>query len=313
MESVLDAILSPLSITLDPGRRLFWLFLLSSLVLASITVAVQQRRFDLREQLRSLGNRRYWFNRSTATDGGLLFLNSLIRGSLLIPLLGSHLAGTILVGSWLQSQFGDAPSLNLAPALIAITYTVVFFITEDFSRFALHTVMHKFPVLWHFHRTHHSATTLTPLTVHRVHPVEMALYYLRGLVVFSVISGSFVYLFRGQVSGVAILGVDCLGFLFNALGANLRHSHIFLSFGRLERWFISPAQHQIHHSSAVEHQDRNFGTCLAIWDRLLNSWTPAGQRRDFSFGLTEQARSEATKNPALGPGFQETYLQAKRS
>lgn len=285
MDSLLDAVLAPLAIALDPGRRLFWVFILSALVLASLTVALQQRRFDLKGQLRALFNRHYWLNRSTATDGGLLLLNSLLRGSLLIPLLGSHLAGTILVGSWMQSQWGDAPSLVIAMPLLAVIYTLVFFIAEDLSRFGLHAALHKVPLLWHFHRTHHSATTLTPLTVHRVHPVEMTLYYLRGLVVFSVVSGSFVYLFRGQVSGVAIMGVDCLGFLFNALGANLRHSHIFLSFGPLERWFISPAQHQIHHSAAEEHRDTNFGTCLALWDRLLGSWRAAGQRQPLQFGL----------------------------
>ena len=302
MDSLLDAILSPLAIALDPGRRLFWVFILSALVLASLTVALQQGRLDLKAQFRALFNRRYWLNPSTATDGGLLLLNSLLRGSLLIPLLGSHLAGTILVGSWMQSQWGDAPNLAIAMPLLAVIYTLVFFIAEDLSRFGLHAALHKVPLLWYFHRTHHSATTLTPLTVHRVHPLEMALYYLRGLVVFSLVSGTFVYLFRGQVSGVAILGVDCLGFLFNALGANLRHSHIFLSFGPLERWFISPAQHQIHHSAAEEHRDTNFGTCLALWDRLLGSWRPAGRLRALQFGLSQShAESQYAEYQAPPP------------
>ena len=38
------------------------------------------------------------------------------------------------------------------------------------------------------------------------------------------------------------------GVLFNFAAANLRHSHIWISFGRFEKIFISPAQHQIHHS-----------------------------------------------------------------
>jgi len=84
-----------------------------------------------------------------------------------------------------------------------------------------------------------------------------------------------------------------LGFLFNALGANLRHSHIWLSFGSLERWFISPAQHQIHHSSAEADRDINFGTCLAIWDRLFGSHRRASITPiSISFGLTPEPASE---------------------
>lgn len=301
MESLLTALTSPLLIPTDPGRRLFWLFILSALVMASITVSLQQRRFSPTSQCRALFNWRYWFNRSTGTDYALLVGNTLLKGLLLVPLLGSHLAGTIAVGSWLQAHFGDAPSLPLSLAGIAIAYTLIFFVVEDFSRFALHMAMHRVPVLWRLHRTHHSATTLTPITLFRVHPLEMTLYTLRGLVVFSVVSGTFLYFFKGKVSGIDILGVDCLGFLFNALGANLRHSPIFLSFGRAEKAFISPAQHQLHHSASPEHRDINFGTCLAVWDRLLGSWRSAGKPRPLTFGLSEPAQINEDRRSPVTP------------
>ena len=305
MNDLLNSLLAVASIPLDPGRRLFWVFILSALVLACVTVSLQQRGFKPGAQLAALFNRRYWFNRSTSVDYSLLTLNTGLRGLLLVPLFGSHLAGTIGVGSWLQSTFGDAPALALSPLTIAVAYTITFFIAEDLSRFGLHFAMHRNPLLWSIHRTHHSATTLTPITVHRVHPLEMGLYYLRGLLVFSVVSGSFVYLFRGQVSGLDILGVDLLGFLFNALGANLRHSPIFLSFGPLERLFISPAQHQLHHSSAAEHRDINFGTCLALWDRLAGSWRPGRREGALEFGLsaTEHPSAIVDVDKAIGhPG-----------
>ena len=286
LNAVWNALLAPAHYVLEPGRRLFWVFLLSALMLASLVVTWQQRRFDLKGQIKALCNRHYWWQRSTAEDVGWLTANSLIRGLLLVPLLGSHLAATIVVGSALQTTFGDAPELNWSLFWIGAGYTLVFFIAEDFSRFALHRWMHVSPFLWRFHTVHHSATNLTPVTVHRVHPVEMSLYYLRGLMVFGLVSGVFLYLFGGQLHGWEILGVDCLGFLFNALGANLRHTPIWLTFGRFERWFISPAQHQIHHSAAVAHYDKNFGTCLAIWDRLGNSWLPAKGQSVREYGLS---------------------------
>lgn len=285
LELVTDPLLTPT----DPGRRLFWLFLLSALLMASIAVSLRQRRIDLRYQLSHLFSASYWFHRSNFTDAGLLFFNNGLKTLLLIPLFGSHLVGAIWVGTLLQRHLGDAPELPGSVLLVGILYTIVYFVIEDLSRFFLHRCLHRYPLLWRFHRTHHSATNLSPLTVHRVHPVEMALYYLRGFLVFSIVSGLFIYLFKGRVNGIDILGVDCLGFLFNLLGANLRHTPVWLSFGPLERLFISPAQHQLHHSCATEHLNKNFGTCFALWDKLTGSWLPSGPHQKLAFGL---ARAE---------------------
>ncbi|MBX2859423.1 MAG: sterol desaturase family protein, partial [Cellvibrionaceae bacterium] len=207
MDSLAEALVAPLGYLFEPNRRLYWLFLLSSLLLASITVSLQAGRFDIRAQVGSLLQRSYWLNRSTAIDVCLLFINSAFRLLLVVPVLGSHLSATILVGSFLQDSFGDAPVLALPALAIGLAYTLVFFICEDWSRFTLHLAMHKCPWLWRVHRLHHSATTLTPLTVHRVNPLEMSLYYLRGLLVFALVSGVFLYLFRNKLNVWTILGV----------------------------------------------------------------------------------------------------------
>jgi sterol desaturase/sphingolipid hydroxylase (fatty acid hydroxylase superfamily) len=61
-------------------------------------------------------------------------------------------------------------------------------------------------------------------------------------------------------------------FIFNSLAANLRHSHVWLSFGPvLERVISSPAQHQIHHSDAPRHFDKNFGINLSLWDWMFGT------------------------------------------
>ena len=56
------------------------------------------------------------------------------------------------------------------------------------------------------------------------------------------------------------------------MGSNLRHSHVGIQYWKwVEYIFISPAQHQLHHSIAKEHHDKNFGAALAIWDWLFGS------------------------------------------
>jgi sterol desaturase/sphingolipid hydroxylase (fatty acid hydroxylase superfamily) len=139
------------------------------------------------------------------------------------------------------------------------------------------------PLLWRLHRVHHSATTLTPFTVFRVHPVESAIYFFRAFFVFSLVSGIFVWLFGRHLSIIDVLGVNALGFAANAAFANLRHSHIWVGFGRLEHFLVSPAQHQLHHSSQPGRG--NYGSVLSVWDRCLGTFKLSGKRRSLTFGL----------------------------
>ncbi|WP_020207862.1 sterol desaturase family protein [Gilvimarinus chinensis] len=281
--------IAPLGYTLDAASRMYWMFWLSALAIALVAMLWAQwreRRVSVARAVAQLLSPHHWWRRSTVVDLGFLVGNSLLRLAVIIPLLGTHLMATLWVARALQSSLGNAPDLALSATAVAALYTLCFFLCEDFSRFFLHRTMHKVPWLWRFHKVHHSARRLTPLTLFRVHPLEMGLYYIRGLLVFGAVSGLFVYLFGAQLSGWDILGVDALGFAFNFLGANLRHSHVWLSFGPLERWFISPAGHQLHHSRLPEHRDRNFGTCLALWDRLCASHLPAVARKPkLVFGL----------------------------
>lgn len=51
---------------------------------------------------------------------------------------------------------------------------------------------------------------LTPLTLHRTHPVELALGRARSAVALGLVTGVFYFLFGAQVSGWDILGVDAV-------------------------------------------------------------------------------------------------------
>ena len=260
----------------DPSRRLFWASLLSSGLIAILAIKLQGRPLNLKFLRRVFLSRKYWINESTRTDAKYLILNCGVKSLLAMLFVSTQLVVAMSVAFTLQQNFGSVNLIQLPWLLIAAVFTAVFFVAEDLSRFLLHRAMHRIPFLWRYHKTHHSAQILTPLTVHRVHPIEICLYYMRGVLVFGIVSGVFIYVFGSKLSALDILGVDALGFLFNMVAANLRHSHIWLSFGRFERVFISPAQHQIHHSIAPEHHDTNFGTCLAVWDRLFGSWIAAG-------------------------------------
>jgi sterol desaturase/sphingolipid hydroxylase (fatty acid hydroxylase superfamily) len=302
--TLLDNLVDSTFFVIDPTRRLFWLSIISSVMLVLLVLKLQGRRLNWRMLRHVFLSKRYWLNSSTRTDLRWFSVNCGVKAILATIFLGSQLVITMAVALALQSEFGTFSATALPWLTIAIIYTLVFFVAEDFSRFLLHVAMHRVPFLWQLHKVHHSATTLTPLTVHRVHPVETCLYFARGILVFGLISGFFIYCFGNQLTALDILGVDALGFLFNLVGANLRHSHIWLSFGRVEKFLISPAQHQIHHSSHELHRDTNFGTCLSIWDRSIGSWRSAGPNKlRLSFGLpaTNSTHNSEFTNSRISP------------
>ena len=55
---------------------------------------------------------------------------------------------------------------------------------------------------------------------------------------------------------------------------------------------LSPHYHQLHHSVAEKHWDRNFGLGLSIWDRMFGTLVVPEPDEDFVFGLTDNEHDE---------------------
>ena len=72
---IIDWMFEPAQFFLDPAKRVYWLYLLSALVVASLAVTYQEGRFQPMEQLRSLVNPRYWFSKSSLYDLFLMIFN----------------------------------------------------------------------------------------------------------------------------------------------------------------------------------------------------------------------------------------------
>jgi sterol desaturase/sphingolipid hydroxylase (fatty acid hydroxylase superfamily) len=267
----------------DANRRVYWLYLLSGLV---VIIALGLRnKAKLNKVIRATFSVKYWFNDSCYTDYKWIVVNQFLKIILLVPILASSITVTIYLNRWLRSLFGDGDFLQWPYYSVVIIFSIVLFICDDFSRFWLHRLYHKVPLLWRFHSIHHSATVLTPLTLYRVHTLEFFLNNFRGIIVVGTISGLFMYCFQGSIGVYEVLGVNIFNFMFNLAAANLRHSHVWIGFGYLEHIFISPAQHQIHHSCAVHHFNKNYGSCLSVWDKAYSSWLSSKNNKVTRFGV----------------------------
>ncbi len=295
-ESVVGVLVQPFT---NPLSRTFWPGLLSALILTVFAGWMAGKpRAALLALLQPLSHP------SARLDLQLLLSRQLLR---LIP-GGAGLSLTYSLSTHgvrlLDGQFGPPPEMQLPAWLITTVYSMVLFLAWDASRFYLHRAMHRYPRLWAIHQVHHSAERLNPLTFHRVHPIESLLYSLRGALVTSPITILFFYFFRDRAIEFSLWGVPALGVTLNVLTGNLRHSEVYLRFPRwLETWWISPAQHQVHHSAEVQDFDRNFGTWLAVWDRLGGSLALSHDRPPARFGLPagERNHSDDLLSAWIGP------------
>jgi len=165
-----------------------------------------------------------------------------------------------------QELTGTAGILGL------ILFTIVFAMVADLGFYLHHLAFHKIPFLWEFHKVHHSAEVLTPLTDYRAHPLEMLTVGIATGIMLGLAQGIFVYITASTPSVVTLTGMNLVFFLYYLSGYSLRHSHFWIYYGPVfSKVLISPAQHQIHHSSAVKHWDKNFGGTFALWDWLFGT------------------------------------------
>ena len=252
-----------------------------------------------------------WWSASARADYKLFAINqAVMRG--LAPRLLSQLALATLLFEYFHLLFGVPPRLGgQLPGWVPIAaFTASQFILDDLSRYLVHRLLHRIPLLWAFHKVHHSAATLTPMTVFRTHPVEAVLFALRSAAVQGGVIAGCVFIFGSGVDLATVLGANVFLFVFNASGANLRHSHVWISYGRAAECVVmSPAQHQIHHSTAPEHFDRNFGSALAVWDLLGGTLYRPGRETALSFGLS---RRPSLADHGLWQLYAEPFVEAAR-
>lgn len=142
--------------------------------------------------------------------------------------------------------------------------------------------------MWLFHKVHHSALMLIPVTNLRFHPVQEIWDELWN----SIGTGAWIALYSTAMSlplvDVTILGVNAI-ILVNCFSFHhLRHSHVYMRYPHwLECVVMSPAQHQIHHSREERYLNRNFGLFLSCWDQLFGTITYSEPVPATNLGLIE--------------------------
>jgi sterol desaturase/sphingolipid hydroxylase (fatty acid hydroxylase superfamily) len=260
------------------------LFLLVFLILAMSEVRWPRRQL-------TAGRSQRW-----AANIGLSFFNSFAIKTL-IPFSG------VVSSLWAQEQgFGLFNQLGWSGWFEFLLFILLF----DLTIYWQHRVFHMLPVLWRFHRVHHTDDDYDLTTGTRFHPISILISTILkiGLVI---------------VSGASPLAILSAEIILN-LTSMFNHSNICLpkQVDRvLRKIVVTPDMHRIHHSQEKIEHNCNFGFNFSFWDRFFGSYLQdSGQAQEnMAIGIVDYQGS-ATRSLFslfLQPFRSERSARTKRS
>lgn len=148
------------------------------------------------------------------------------------------------------------------------------FLLFDWSFYWWHRANHRIPLLWRFHNVHHIDPDLDVTTASRFHAIEIA----------------YSAIFR--VAQVLVIGPAIWMYVVYELVFQLstlfHHSNIQLPIKierMINRVFVTPRMHGIHHSQYHNETDSNYSTVFSWWDRLHRSLRLNARQGDIQIGV----------------------------
>lgn len=301
------------ALTLIPGK-----ISLASLAAAGCVAILflGARRKDVRRSLklkvlmRALFPRKLMRSRSVRADIWYSLINIFLLGSFfgfVVLTYGfvSHAVTDALIGLFgvRQSAFSDFTS--------GCILTLALFLAFELGYWLDHYLSHNIPFLWEFHKTHHSAEVLTPLTNFRMHPIDA--FKFANIIALSqgVAGGAVIYLLGHQAEQFTFGDTNALTLVLAYLLVHLQHSHIWIAFtGVWGRLLLSPAHHQLHHSTDPAHFNKNLGSFIGVWDWAFGTLCiPTRKRQKLNFGVDPVAETRHT----MWEGFVTPFALAWRT
>lgn len=147
----------------------------------------------------------------------------------------------------------------------------------DFGFYWLHRLHHQLGALWAVHVVHHQGEhfNLSLGVRNSWYSSLTSIPFFMLLAVIGVPLSVFI--------SVSLLNYTLQLFNHNALTPKL---------GFLEKIFVTPSHHRVHHVNDRFYSDKNFGGSFIFWDKMFGTFCPALPEGDFSFGAGKERHSE---------------------
>ena len=172
------------------------------------------------------------------------------------------------VMNWLG--FNDTGQVLAWPLPLQVLGIV--FIT-DFAQYWVHRASHQLPLLWRFHKVHHSAEVMDWLAGSRLHFIDILLT--RSLVLIPMVVLGF-----SQEAINIYLPLLALQSVFN-------HCNVNYPLGFLRKWVVIPQFHHWHHTRDAALIDKNFSVSLPLFDLLFGTYYCLRGKWPDTYGLAQ--------------------------
>ncbi|CDF80701.1 fatty acid hydroxylase [Formosa agariphila KMM 3901] len=151
----------------------------------------------------------------------------------------------------------------------------IFFIVSDFVQWNTHRLLHRIPILWDFHKVHHSVKEMGFAAHLRYHWMEPVLYK------------SLLYIPIAIIGGFDAQDVAFVHFFSIAIG-HLNHANLGWNYGPLKYILNNPEMHIWHHAKELPPHSiygSNYGITLSLWDYLFKTDYIPHNGRDIELGF----------------------------
>jgi sterol desaturase/sphingolipid hydroxylase (fatty acid hydroxylase superfamily) len=169
------------------------------------------------------------------------------------------------------------------------------FVLADFIQWNVHRLLHASPLLWEFHKVHHSVEEMGFAAHLRFHWMETIIYKTIQYLPLSMI-------------GFGLSDFFILHIFTTAIG-HLNHANIRISYGPLKYLLNNPIMHTWHHAKELPKGKNgvNYGITLSVWDYLFGSAYIPNEGKDEPLGFEGMEEFPKTLWDQL------TYLPYKKS
>jgi alkylglycerol monooxygenase len=166
---------------------------------------------------------------------------------------------------------------QFAPWQVPTTwYTMLgLLIISDFVFYWFHRTGHRVNVFWAAHMPHHSSEEMNLSVGIRASFTQRIFQFLFFDWVLVLIGFS-----PEQVYAVAAV---------HLLLAYWHHTRLIGRLGWVERIFVTPSHHRVHHGVNPQYIDKNYSEFLIIWDKLFGSYEEEGE--EVCYGITHPPRT----------------------
>ena len=203
-------------------------------------------------------------------------ISSLSSGITNIAKDGLKFGVLIISYSWLVKHI---TILKIEPIWLAI---IIAFIVQDFSGYWLHRMNHRINIFWNRHIIHHSSE-------------EFNLSCALRQEISTIVRFGAIFMLPAALLGIsptifAVLGPIHLFMQF------WYHTRLINKMGLLEKIFVTPSHHRVHHAINTKYMDKNYGQILIIWDKFFGTFQPELKEEKPVYGIIRPAN---TWNPII--------------